>query len=74
MTKLFFSSDSVICGFIFLPLELFYFNQASSKYGTTFNLVYKPEMWFQKYVVLLYFTYKMSPVFWIFSIHVIALL
>ena len=57
-----FSSDSVICSSIFLPSKSFYFNQTLSKYGTTFHL-YKTEMWFQKYAVPLYFTYKMWPVF-----------
>ena len=71
MSKLkFFSSDSVICGSIFLPSESFYFNQTSSKYGTTFHLLYKTEMWFQMYAVPLYFTYKM----WQFFFNILQLL
>ena len=39
-----------------MPLTL---THVCPKYGTTFHLLYKTEMWFQKYVVPLYFTYKM---------------
>ena len=48
----------------FLTFKIFFVQQSLSKYETTFHLLYRTEMWFQKYVVPLY--QKWDPVFGIF--------